>query len=101
MFFQSEPQQRMLGYPPNGSFLGEEGGSYHIAPKARQYIPGIQVVYPAIWVITCYHLFGEFVSTPQNVHTKNDLVGAQPPTNCSFARHLVGKIAIFCSFAHH
>ena len=29
------------------------------------------------------------------------LVGVQPPTNCSFARHLVGKIDIHCSFAHH
>ena len=36
--------------------------------------------------------------------TKNKeelLVGAQPPTNCSFARHLVGKMVIHCSFAHH
>ena len=29
------------------------------------------------------------------------LAGAQPPTNCSFARHLVGNMAILCSFAHH
>ena len=29
------------------------------------------------------------------------LVGVQPPTNCSFARHLVWKIDIHCSFAHH
>ena len=29
------------------------------------------------------------------------LVGAQPSPSCSFARHLVGKIAIHCSFAHH
>ena len=29
------------------------------------------------------------------------LVGAQPPPCCSFARHLVGKIVIHCSFAHH
>ena len=29
------------------------------------------------------------------------LVGAQPPPCCSFARHLVGKMAIFFSFAHH
>ena len=29
------------------------------------------------------------------------LAGAQPPTSCSFARHLVGKIAILGSFAHH
>ena len=28
------------------------------------------------------------------------LVGAQPPPSCSFARHLVGKMAIHCSFAH-
>ena len=30
-----------------------------------------------------------------------ELVGAQPPPCCSFARHLVGKIAMFFSFAHH
>ena len=29
------------------------------------------------------------------------LVGAQPLTCCSFARHLVGKMVICCSFAHH
>ena len=29
------------------------------------------------------------------------LGSAQPPTSCSFARHLVGKMAILCSFAHH
>ena len=29
------------------------------------------------------------------------LASAQPPPSCSFARHLVGKMAIFCSFAHH
>ena len=29
------------------------------------------------------------------------LVGAQPPPCCSFARHLVGKMVIHCSFAHH
>ena len=29
------------------------------------------------------------------------LVGAQPTPTCSFARHLVGKIVIYCSFAHH
>ena len=31
----------------------------------------------------------------------NYLASAQPPPSCSFARHLVGKMAIFCSFAHH
>ena len=29
------------------------------------------------------------------------LASAQPPPSCSFARHLVGKMDIFCSFAHH
>ena len=29
------------------------------------------------------------------------LVGAQPPPCCSFARHLVGKMVIRCSFARH
>ena len=29
------------------------------------------------------------------------LVGAQPPPNCSFARHLIGKMVIHGSFAHH
>ena len=29
------------------------------------------------------------------------LVGAQPPPCCSFTRHLVGKMANLCSFAHH
>ena len=29
------------------------------------------------------------------------LVGAQPSPCCSFARHLVGKMDIHCSFAHH
>ena len=29
------------------------------------------------------------------------LVGAQPRPYCSFARHLVGKIVIHCTFAHH
>ena len=29
------------------------------------------------------------------------LVGAQPPPSCSFARHLVGKMVIHCSFARH
>ena len=28
------------------------------------------------------------------------LASAQPPPSCSFARHLVGKMTIFCSFAH-
>ena len=28
------------------------------------------------------------------------LAGANHPTNCSFARHFVGKMAIRCSFAH-
>ncbi len=33
---------------------------------------------------------------------KHDLLaGAQPPPNCSFARHLIGKMVIHCSFAHH
>ena len=27
------------------------------------------------------------------------LVGAQPTPSCSFARHLVGKMVIYCSFA--
>ena len=30
-----------------------------------------------------------------------NLASAQPPANCSFARRLVGKIAISCSLAHH
>ena len=29
------------------------------------------------------------------------LAGAQPSPCCSFARHLVGKMVIHCSFAHH
>ncbi len=29
------------------------------------------------------------------------LIVAQPPPCCSFARHLVGKMVIHCSFAHH
>ena len=39
-------------------------------------------------------VFGEFL------HTFSNLVGAQPPTNCSFARYLVGKMAkqlLICS----
>ena len=36
-----------------------------------------------------------------NVQHIYQLVGAQPPPCCSFARHLVGKMAIFFSFAHH
>ena len=38
-----------------------------------------------------------FLLTPETFY----LVGAQPPPCCSFARHLVGKMAIFFSFAHH
>lgn len=32
---------------------------------------------------------------------KGNLPGAQPTISCSFALHLVGKLAILCSFAHH
>ena len=31
----------------------------------------------------------------------HDLVAVQPPPCCSFARHLAGKMVIYCSFAHH
>ena len=30
-----------------------------------------------------------------------NLAVAQPPLCCAFARHLVGKMVIYCSFAHH
>ena len=40
------------------------------------------------------------ILTPPN-HQEIKLAGAQPPTNCSFALHLVGNMAILCSFAHH
>ncbi len=46
------------------------------------------------------HLSVQVEQAPsRNIH--EELVGAQPPPYCSFARHLVGKITIFCSFAHH
>ena len=44
---------------------------------------------------TCAHLY-----LPQHP-PHHWLVGAQPPPCCSFARHLVGKMVIHCSFAHH
>ena len=37
----------------------------------------------------------------QSQTTWSWLVGAQPQPCCSFARHLVGKMVIHCSFAHH
>ena len=42
----------------------------------------------------------------QKTHKKQEgenelLVGVQPPPCCSFARHLAGKMVIYCSFAHH
>ena len=46
-----------------------------------------------------YSIF--FVGLLPKKNHKFALAGAQPPTNCSFARHLVGKMDILCSFAHH
>ena len=37
----------------------------------------------------------------QQIGKNTTLVVAQPSPCCSFARHLVGKMVIHCSFAHH
>ena len=45
--------------------------------------------------------FGDRINDRINGIFRTYLVGAQPPPCCSFARHLVGKMDIHCSFAHH
>ena len=84
----------------------------------RDYMPKICQDRVNIWLyIPKYHYFldSHLVSAGNPLMTrplkfdcsKNKplffLAGAQPPMNCSFACHLVGKMAIciLCSFAHH
>ena len=43
-----------------------------------------------------YHTFAACLIRP-----KKKLIVAQPSSCCSFARHLIGKMVIHCSFAHH
>ena len=50
----------------------------------------------------CWHSSSRLVQVGIRIkmHHLSSLVGAQPPPYCSFARHLVGKMVIHCSFAH-
>ena len=49
-------------------------------------------------LIVSNSIWNKILNAPNPPQTKNkSLAGAQSPTNCSFARHFVGKMAIHCS----